>query len=74
MPLQELFLDLVKAELHFKPAHICLTSQNTQSRLSNTIRILVPRGREAEAVQLVERFRTETMAAKNTAHYSAEPA
>ena len=71
--LQEQFLDLVQAEVRFKPTHLCLTTQNTQTRQYNTIRILVPDGHEKEAMQLVERFRAETIGARDKTNTVPEP-
>ena len=73
IPLQEQFLDLVQAEIRIKPTHLCLTTQNTQTRQSNILRILVPGRHEAEAMQLVERFRAETIGARNKTNTVAEP-
>ncbi|HET8842137.1 MAG TPA: hypothetical protein VFN35_11755 [Ktedonobacteraceae bacterium] len=70
IPLQELFLTLNKVKMTENPPLLHLQRKHLvirQSSWYDTMRILVPQGHEHEAIYIVERFRTETMASKRHA-------
>jgi hypothetical protein len=75
-PIQEMFLNLTKVKmtenpplLHFQRKHL----EIRQSSWHETMRVLVPHGHEAEARQLVERFRAETIASNKKDYTPPEP-
>ena len=78
IPLQELFIELRKAELSFGPPLVLSLHRRLKIRGGNgtyrdVIYLLVPRGHEAEASQLVEHFRAETIGAWNRKNVPSEP-
>lgn len=65
IPLQTTFLLLKEVRMTEQPPLLHLRRRHVELKQSNwddTVRILVPRGHEAEARQLVARFRAETIA------------
>lgn len=76
IPLQEMFLELKSISmtqnpplLHLRRKHLYLR----QSSWYDTMPVLVPRGHEAEAAHLVERFRAETIASLKKPASPREP-
>jgi steroid delta-isomerase-like uncharacterized protein len=65
IPLQETFLELKSVHITENPPLLHLRRKHVEIRQSSwhdTVPILIPRGHEAEAAYLVERFRAETIA------------
>ncbi len=78
IPLQELFIKLLKVELSSRPPlvlslHRRLSIRTGSGTWRDTLYLPVPQGREDEASQLVERFRTETIGAGKKKYIPAEP-
>ena len=77
-PIQELFTELRKVKLSSRPPlvlslHRRLDIKGGRGTYRDIIYLLVPRGREDEASQLVERFRSETIGASKRKNVPAEP-
>jgi hypothetical protein len=78
IPLQELFIKLLKVKLSSRPPLVLSLHRRHSIRSGSgtwrdTIYLLVPRGHEEEAGQLVERLRTETIGASKKKNVPAEP-
>ena len=76
VPLQETFLSLNRIKTTERPPLLHLHRKHLgirQSSWYDTIRVLVPTGHEAEAAQLAERFRTETIASQKKSYTPPEP-
>ncbi len=75
-PLQETFLSLRSVKMTEHPPVLHLRRKHVEIRQSSwhdTLRVFVPRGHEAEARQLVERFKAETIGSRKRSYTPAEP-
>lgn len=77
-PLNEIFVDLKDVKLTSQPTVLHFKIENTSigsnSQASfDTLRVLVPRGHEAEAAQLMQRFRTEVIERQKKGTTPPEP-
>lgn len=77
VPVQETFLELTSVRLTQNPSVLHLRRKHIHLRQSNwhdTLHILVPQGREAEAAHLVKHFQAETIAPLKQKPAHPEPA
>lgn len=75
-PLNEILLDLKSVNLTSQPAVLHFKRECVHLRQANrrdTLRVLVPWGREEEAAQLMQRFRVEVIEARKRGYTPPEP-
>jgi hypothetical protein len=75
-PLNDVFMNLKNVHMTSQPSVLHFTRERMhfrQSRQRDTLRVLVPWGREAEAAQLIQRFRLEVIEAQKRGYAPREP-